>query len=238
MCVGSFLAALSSRLKKGEKIVFDRSKCDSCKRLLKWYELIPLLSFVWMKGKCRTCKQNIPPSFLLIEIFTAVVFFLLFITHPIEISVWYLVKNLVIASLLIFIGYHDWKYQEIYEKSTILPGLLLFISVLVFSFEQSLSFLFAVIAGGGFFLTQYILSRKQWVGRGDIGLGFLMGAILGWPAVYAAIVVSYVLGTLFLLPSILLKKKTMQSKISLGTFLCLGTLILMIWGETILQWYQ
>lgn len=236
--MGSFLSALSSRLKKNDKIVFDRSKCDFCQRILKWYELIPVVSFIFCKGKCRTCGKNIHFSYLLIEIFTALVFFLLALFHPVEISLWILIKNILIASLLIFIGYHDWNYQEIYEKSTVIPAIFLFVFIVIFSFEKSLSFLFAMVAGGGFFLGQYILSRKQWVGRGDIGLGFLMGAILGWPAVYAAVVISYVLGTLFLLPSVLLKKKTMQSKISLGTFLCLGTLILMIWGEAILHWYQ
>jgi prepilin signal peptidase PulO-like enzyme (type II secretory pathway) len=93
------------------------------------------------------------------------------------------------------------------------------------------------LIGSGFFLVQYVLSRGRWIGGGDVRLGVMMGALLGWPNILVALFVSYILGAIVAIPLLIMKKKGMKSEIPFGTFLSVGTLAALLWGNQVINWY-
>jgi prepilin signal peptidase PulO-like enzyme (type II secretory pathway) len=97
--------------------------------------------------------------------------------------------------------------------------------------------LFSGIIGGSFFLIQYLISQGKWIGGGDIRLGLLMGLALGWPNILVAIILAYFLGSLVAIYLILAKKKQWGSQLPLGVFLAPATIIVLFWGEKIINWY-
>jgi prepilin signal peptidase PulO-like enzyme (type II secretory pathway) len=94
-----------------------------------------------------------------------------------------------------------------------------------------------ILVGGGFFLLQYAVSKGTWVGGGDIRLGMFMGVILGWPLILVALLLAYVGGTLFVLPFLIAGKKQLAGKIPFGAYLSVATVVMMFWGERLVDWY-
>jgi prepilin signal peptidase PulO-like enzyme (type II secretory pathway) len=93
------------------------------------------------------------------------------------------------------------------------------------------------IIGAGFFLFQFVISRGKWIGGGDIRLGLLMGFALGWPGILAGIFLAYIIGSLVGLYLLATKKKTLSAKVPLGVFLSPATLLILFWGEVLIDWY-
>lgn len=236
--VGSFLNVVILRLKDNEKFIRGRSHCPKCKSKLKWYENIPLLSFIFLLGKCKHCKQKISWQYFLVELATGLLFLLAFLN--INIINIYLFYYFIILSFLIIIFVYDLKYYLILDKISI-PAIIF---VLIFKISTSpnsltsliLSILSAIVISG-FFLLQFIISKGKWIGGGDIRLGFLMGIILGWQMSLIALFLGYVLGLIISLPLLIAGRKKMKSEVAFGTFLVASTIITMFYGDKILEWY-
>ncbi|MFH1456847.1 MAG: prepilin peptidase [Patescibacteria group bacterium] len=245
LIIGSFLNVVVFRLKNNKGFVIGRSHCDNCKHILPWHENIPLVSFAFLGGKCSSCKQKISWQYPLVELATG----LLFLTASIIIfrqnlllyySITLLLYYFITISFLIIIFIYDLKYYLILDKVSI-PAVIF---VLIFKLFISWPFLsdywllgLSAIIGGGWFALQFYISKGKWVGGGDIRLGILMGLILGWPGILLALGLSYVGGTVILLPFVLLKKKGMKSQVPFGAFLVPATIIIMFWGGKIINWY-
>ncbi len=252
-CIGSFLNVVILRLKANEKFVFGRSHCVNCNHQLKWFENIPLLSFVFLKGKCLKCKQKISLQYFFVELSTGILFFLAFLKvfEVLDISpglgvvnIFLLLFYFITISFLIIIFVYDLKYYLILDKISIpaIAVVLFFQAFLLFLnknllFTDYLLFIFSGIIISGFFLLQFIISKGKWIGGGDIRLGFLMGIILGFPMSLVALFLSYILGLIVSLPLLIIGKKRMKSEIPFGTFLVAGTIITMFLGDKILNWY-
>lgn len=240
LLMGSYLNAWVWRVHAGQWRWGGRSMCIYCRRQLTWYENIPLVSFVVLRGQCHTCRGVIPVSYFLTELGVALLFVGLTYWH-LDILVfdqWRYLRDLVFAILLVVIFLYDLKYYEI------LPGVVWAGSVLALIFNYGalpyspLSLFVGAMVGGGFFWLQYVVSKGRWIGGGDVRLGVMMGLLLGWPTILVALFISYVVGALVAAPLLFSKKKTMESAIPFGTFLAVGTFVALLWGNGIVVWYS
>lgn len=239
LAIGSFLNAWVWRTRENFRITSGRSMCLHCRRQLLWYENIPVLSFLVLKGRCRTCKNSIPAHYLVVEITTALVFLLIAWQnfHSPEFSYLYFFRNLIFAVILIIIFIYDLLYQEILSDIIWFGGLVGLFFNLYLHYSLT-SMLLGALVAGGFFLFQFAISKGRWIGGGDVRLGVLMGLWLGWPVVLVALIIAYIIGAVSSIFLLALKKKTLQSATPFGTYLALGTLVCVLWGKEIVHWYM
>lgn len=238
LVLGSYLNSWMWRVREKKYVFLGRSMCIGCSRCLAWYENIPLLSFLGLKGKCRTCKIAIPKEYFFVELTTALLFlFLTIVDVNFGAAPARIFRDLFFGAIFIVLFVYDAKYGEIILGATWFGAILaafLNIKYLGFSFT---SILLGVAVGSGFFLLQYLISKGKWIGGGDIHLGLLMGALLGWPNILVGLFVSYVVGAIISIGLVMAGKKSMGSAIPFGTFLTFGTLVAMLWGDVIMKWY-
>lgn len=250
LIVGSFLNVVIYRLENGEKIVNDRSRCLSCKHTLAWYDLVPVLSFIFLKGKCRYCNNKISWQYPLVEIGTGVLFILmlnLFNTPPtpslegnyFQCPILHLAFWFYIISSLIVIFVYDLKHYIIPDK-VIYPAIIAALGFNLFSnFHNSLFLnnIFAAFIAGLFFYAIVIVTKGKGMGGGDIKLAFLMGLILGWPVIIFSVFLAFISGSIVGIYLILTGKKKMKSMVPFGPFLIFGTFAGLFWGKEIVKWY-
>lgn len=239
--IGSFLLAWSSVLEKKEKGYEHRSHCSSCKHVLSPIDLIPLLSFLWLRGKCRYCKTLLTPTLFLVELTTGILFVLAGIQivgseDGALLLCLTLVRNLIVLSSLVLIFIHDAQYQHIPDIAVIPPTIIAF--ALNIALGYSWLHLFGGIAlASGLFLLQYIATKKQGIGEGDILFGILIGASLGFTHTLIALCIAYIIGATTALFLIFVKQRSRKTAIALGPFLSIGTAVTLLWGDDILAWY-
>jgi len=242
LSVGSFLNCLIYRLLL-RKNILGRSFCPKCQHQLSWLDLIPVFSFLFLGGRCRYCQQKISWQYPLVELTTGLLFLFAFLRLSQEFTVYslqftvFLLRNWLFIIVLIFIFVYDLKYMLI-EDMVVIPAtvVIFFLNLLIF---RSLSLiLLGGIIGLGFFLVQYILTAKKGVGEGDLRLGLLMGLAFGWSKILIALFVSYLIGGSVALILLLTGQKKLTSKIPLGPFLALGSLITLFFSQEILSFYQ
>lgn len=240
LLIGSYLNSWMWRVHNNQWRLGGRSKCVHCGRELAWHENIPLLSFLALGGKCKTCKQKIPLDYFLVELCTPLILVgvTYFHLNYIPLNPWHYFRDIFFSIVLISIFVYDYKYMEI--RSGVVYGgtIIAFIINHFYLLFTVYSLLLGIAIGGGFFLVQYLISKGKWIGGGDVRLGFMMGALLGWPGILIALFVGYVGGTIVSMPQLILKKKNMNSEIPFGTFLSVGALVALTWGQIFLQWYQ
>ncbi|MBU3942406.1 prepilin peptidase [Patescibacteria group bacterium] len=229
--IGSFLNCFVYRLHEKEPFVTGRSFCPKCRHNLSWLDLVPVFSFLFLKGKCRYCQKKISIQYPLAELLTALIFFLVFTYYSINLF-W-----LVITSFLIIIFIYDLKYF-------LIPDSVLFIAIFLTLFYLIISpvliagYLWAALGASGFFLAIYLISRGKWIGFGDVKLAILMGLLVGFPNILIALFSAFLLGAIVGLGLISLKKKTLKSEVPFGPFLIIGIYIALFFGDKIINWYM
>jgi prepilin signal peptidase PulO-like enzyme (type II secretory pathway) len=242
---GSFLNVVIWRLHAGESILTGRSHCPKCHYVLGPLELIPVLSFLIQKGKCRHCRKSISWQYPLVELSTAILFLFAYLPHDLRFTTYnffLLARTWFIIATLIVIFVSDLKYYLIPDKIIYPAAAVVLVTLpLIYGGEISWTGLFdpliAGILGGGFFLLQYLISKGKWIGGGDIKLGALMGLILGLGGLGVALFFAYVVGASVGLILVASRKKTMKSQVPFGTFLVAGTIFSMFFGTSVLNWY-
>ena len=246
--VGSFLNVVIYRLHRAESFVKGFSKCLFCGHRLYPRDLIPLLSLLYLRGKCRYCRHKVSWQYFWVELATALSFVVIFwyifaVTDPniflLQLN-WLLGLQLigwwVFASVLVVIFVYDLRYYLILDKVS-LPAVFFALIVNILLGQSWISLILAMIIGGGFFFGQFVLSKGKWIGGGDIRLGLLMGAILGWPGVLLGLFLAYILGGIFAAGLLLFRKKHWGDKLPFGTFLALATFIILLYGDILFNWY-
>jgi len=233
--IGSFLNVVIYRLPRHKPFMRfgERSYCPNCKKKLETRDLIPILSFVVLRGKCRHCKKHISWQYILVETLTAVLFG---ISAGVFGLSWHLLFALVLIGFAIPIIIIDARHKVIPDALSV-P---LIIVAFVIGELSGLAWYEPLVGAGvgiAFFGAQWLLSKGKWVGSGDIRIGAAMGALLGWKYVFAALIVSYLLGTIYSLIVLIAKKKKLGSTIAFGPFLVLGMLVIYFWGPDIVNWY-
>jgi prepilin signal peptidase PulO-like enzyme (type II secretory pathway) len=214
--LGSFLNVLILRIHSDEQWIKERSKCPDCGKELHWYELIPVFSYLYQKGKCNNCQKPISIQYPLIEIASGLLAVLSFVLFGLSLE-----TGIIYLSLFFLLGsfVSDFRFLEIPE---IFNAFLLILGI-GYQFFIAKSDLFSILVGIGvcttFFLLQYYLSHKEGLGEGDIRIGFLIGLFLAWPLGIYSILVSYIIASLTFIPLLLVKKVSRKTAIPLGVFL-------------------
>lgn len=230
---GSFFNVVIFRLKKRQSFLAGRSFCPRCFKILRWYDNIPVLSFIILKARCRFCRKRISWQYPLVELATAIIFTLGYLKFGVGLK---LLSFIVFSSFLTIIFVYDLRYYLILDKVSVpaMTAALLFNLFLGFKFWELI--LGAVIIAG-FFWLQFVLSKGRWIGGGDIRLGAVMGLMLGWKLGLVALFLAYMMGAVVAIILVTTKKKKFGSQIPFGTFLSLATVITLLYGQKILAWY-
>lgn len=263
LCLGSFVNALVWRIRKqslvaGGKvnreyintsysIINGRSMCVHCKNELAAKDLIPVLSWLSLGGKCRYCRKGVSWQYPIVEVLTSLIFVFSYwawpssggLTGTIQLSIWLIILTGFVALVI-----YDLKWMELPNRIVYpLLGFALILSVIniITSVNPieiiSLTF-FSILISGGLFYIIFQLSSGRWIGGGDVKLGLLIGLILQDP--YKAFLMLFfasLLGTVFIIPGMLLGKVTATSKIPFGPFLILSTILVFLLGDSIINWY-
>lgn len=222
LCVGSFVNVLIDRLPKGQDIVGGRSRCDFCKKNLRWFELIPVLSFFLQGGKCLRCHAPLSLQYPAIELLTGLGFFLFYQQIP----------NLLIFISLLVIFVADSKY-EIIPDSMVALGLLG--SLLQEDLLQNWP---SAIGAAAFFLFLFFITKGRGMGFGDVKLAFLLGLILGFPNIVVALYFAFLTGAAIGIILMVGGKKSLKSHVPFGPFLILGTLFALLYGSRVMLWWN
>lgn len=241
LIIGSFLNALIFRLHSGESIADGRSLCPHCRHTLAWFDLLPVVSFLWLRGRCRYCQRSISWQYPVVEAITAILFlaFYLFNVQYYNFG-WPLLlvclRDWLVVSALIVVFVYDFRWMLI-PDSVVLPVIVLAASASLF-LGQSLAGLFlSLVIGFGFFALQYYVSGGTWIGGGDLRLGLLLGAVLTWPSVILALFLAYIFGAIVGVGLLLTNKVNRKTEIPFGVFIVPAMIIAMLWGQAIITWY-
>ncbi|MEX2090989.1 MAG: prepilin peptidase [Candidatus Paceibacterota bacterium] len=227
LCVGSFLNVVIFRLDKKDGIFWGRSECTHCNHNLKWYDLIPVLSFLTLKAKCRYCKHKISFTYPFVEIVAALSFFAYFyFRNNYQFSA---IFDLFIISGLIIIIFSDLTALWIPDK--IIFPLIIVSFVYGIAAPDFLNRLLVALAISSIFAIIYLASRGQWMGFGDVKLVFLMGLLLGYPLGILAVLLSVWAAALVGIALITVKKATLKTALPLGTFLASSSILFIILSD-------
>jgi len=250
IAIGSFINVVVGRTRKEgqnfeidlKSLISSRSYCDFCKRQLVWWENIPLLSFIILGCKCRTCKKKIPLEYFLVELTTGLVF--------VAVTLWFMPQFnfsslllsflilgffLTIALILILIFLIDWHFQIIPDLATLA---LIILSLLghFFDGDLSLRLLIAPLLSFLFLFLIHLFTKRKGMGFGDVKFAIFMGLFLGGRRVVLAFYIAVLTGALIGVILILSKKKKFGQKIAFGPFLVLGTFTSWLFGNRIIDW--
>lgn len=240
--IGSFVNVVALRLPHGKKLG-GRSSCPHCQTIISPRDLVPLVSFCVLRGRCRSCRRPISWQYPLVELATALLFAaaLLAQTGQSAVPVLYIDWGFVLRdwfsiTVLLTVFLHDLRFGLVFDR-VVLPGTVIVLLANAALGVPWTSFALGLLAGAGFFLFQYLLSRGHWIGAGDIRLGAFMGVLLGFPQVLIALFLAYVSGAVVGLILVKVGKKTLGSKIPFGTFLAPATVVVLFWGDVFANWY-
>ena len=255
--VGSFLNVIINRLPRKETIIKGRSHCESCKKELAWYDLIPLLSFMLLRGKCRYCNKQLSLYYPIIEFSTGILFVLVYAFVNFQFSIFnfqsisqFLIFNslifnpqslislvyyLFIASSFIVIFFEDLEFGIIPDK-VIFPAVILSLFYFLIVNPQSLFInLISAIGTCAFFLILFLITKGKGMGFGDVKLAFLLGLILGFPKIILALYLAFLTGAFVGIILILWKKKkSIREAIPFGPFLIAGALTSLFLGDLLI----
>lgn len=245
--IGSFLSVAIHRIHNNQPGIFlGRSTCGHCKKQLEWTDLIPILSYVMLKGKCRYCDEKLSIHYLFLELSLGLIFLSIVLNFPFINEVtnevnWQNILHTFFFSIYstFFIGifFYDLKYMQI-------PSIFLFpfiavtlIGSLFFGEPEISNMIIAFIISLVFFGGQILISKGKWLGGGDLYLAISMAFIFGWKLFLISIVLTYIIGSIISIILMIAAKTDIKSKIAFAPFMILASLITIFYGENILKWY-
>ena len=231
--VGSFLNVVIVRLPQNESLVVPRSRCCSCGTALHWFDNVPVLSFLVLRGRCRACGEAISWRYPIIEAVTALMFALAAwrSTSPAD-----LLLTWVFLAALIVISGIDLEHQIIPDRIT-LPAIAMgFVTSFLGTRVSWLDSLLGILAGGGILFAVIVLSGGG-MGGGDMKLGAMIGAFLGYKLALLALFLAVILGGLVALALLSTGIRRRKDPIPFGPFLAAAAAVVTLWGGMILTWY-
>ncbi len=249
LAFGSFVTAFTWRLHTKKNFISDRSQCESCGHKLNALDLIPFFSWLFLGGRCRYCSKPIGWHNPVLELTMASLFVVSYIFWPLGFDAWQsivlFVMWLAYLVMLVSLVVYDFRWM-------ILPNGIVF-SLIALSFidlaiRLSLydalfitNYIFSAVSGaaviGGLYGLLYFVSKGKWVGFGDVKLGIFMGVVLGWQSALLALFLANMIGFVYVLPGLLMKKLNKSSRVPFGPFLIAGFIIAGIFGKSLIDWY-
>ena len=233
LVIGSFLNVVIARLPEGKSVWRPGSACPGCATPISWFDNIPVVSFLALRGRCRTCGMAISWQYPLVEATTGVAFGLAFLRFGPTPD---FAAAAALLAALIAITAIDLAHQIIPDVIT-LPGILVGgLASLTSTRVDWIDSLIGIGVGGGLFLI-IILASRGGMGGGDMKLGAMLGAFLGWKIGLLAILLGVLAGGAVALCLLFAGRKGRKEAIPFGPFLALGGAVTMLWGERLLAWY-
>jgi leader peptidase (prepilin peptidase)/N-methyltransferase len=246
IAIGSFINVVVDRIPRGQSIVTPRSYCAECKHDLAPKDLIPLFSYIWLRGRCRYCGVAVPIRLFLVELATGALFIFLFFFYGIN---WQLAFAIFYSSILICLLLIDLEHgilPNIIILVGIAVGMVIVVTGTIFGFEpkfvQNIGFKLwivdAVVGSFTGFILLFIVALvfRGGMGWGDVKLAALLGLVVGFPLVFIALWLAVVGGGVIAGILLLTRIKSRKDTIPFGPFLALSGIITILWGKTILLW--
>lgn len=229
--VGSFVNVLIYRLPKNENIVVVNSHCMSCGHKLGWYDLVPLFSWIFLRGKCRYCKEKISIQYPLVEAINGFGYVLIFLVCGLNLSS---ILYAICFSMLVAISVIDWRTYEI-PLGLNITILALGVIQCVLDYRNWHIYLIGMVSVSGFLLLLFLLTGGRGIGGGDIKLMFAAGLLIGWQKIILALILGCIIGSIIHL--ILMKVSKKGRMLAFGPYLSAGILLAILFGEQIIDWY-
>ncbi|MFA4837238.1 MAG: prepilin peptidase [Dehalococcoidia bacterium] len=236
---GSFLNVVIDRLPAGQSLLRPPSHCPNCGQRLRAIDLIPLVSYLWLGGRCRYCKARIPRRIFWVELATGLIFALLWWRCGLSAELGILA---VYSCVFIVIFVIDLDHTLILNKVVYPASVFALATVPLRSDDITIT---SSLIGGGIgivllgsvvWLVPLIISREA-MGLGDVKMAGLMGLATGFPVIFVAVFVGIVAGGLIAMGLIVLKLRGRKDYIPFGPFLAIGAMVALVWGNTIWDWY-
>ena len=229
--IGSFLNVCIYRIPLGESIAKERSHCMSCGYQLKWYDLVPLFSWLALRGKCRKCKAPISPQYPIIEAVNGVLYLLIFAVNGFNpVSVLYC----LMASALLALSVIDFRTYEIPFGFNIFIGILGLVR-LVTDFGNWPDYVLGFLSVSVLLEIILLASRGRAIGGGDVKLMAAAGLLIGWKLILLAFLIGCILGSVIHI--IRMKVSRAEHVLAMGPYLSAGILIAALWGHQFINWY-
>lgn len=231
LLIGSFLNVCIYRIPRNESIAFPPSHCPHCNTSLKPADLVPVLSYLYLGGRCRTCKESISMAYPLVEALNAVLYGYIVYTQGLSV---FSVINCLLVSTFIVIAKIDYETQLIPNRLNgiifILGTISLYVSGINF---YGLDRLYGLLLGGGFFLILSFIA----MGGGDVKLMAALGWTYGVFGVIQMTVLSFIFGAIISVILLSLKIKGRKDAVPFGPFIVLAATVYMLWGDRVITWY-
>lgn len=235
--IGSFINVLIYRLPRKLSIVFPPSSCPYCKKRIKFYDNIPILSYIILLGKCRFCKKPISPRYIIVESISGIIPIFLYFRYGLSID---FLKSTLYIFLMLPIAFIDFDTMLI-PDSIAIPGIIIGLIVSFFkgeiffaltgAFVGAISIVIIYFAGKAVF-------KKEAIGLGDIRVAALIGSFTSISGFFISIFLASIIGSIYGIFIVIRKKKSMKTEIPFGPFLAIGGFISMIFGDYIIKIFK
>jgi leader peptidase (prepilin peptidase)/N-methyltransferase len=237
LCVGSFLNVVIYRLPRGESLATPPSRCPTCGKRLSWFDNIPVVSWLVLRGKCRQCGAPISIQYPIVEAITAIAAVTVVLTTPPGVL---LASRFVLSAILITLFVIDLELQILPNVIT-LPGIVIGFLFSLFAPPGPRDSFIGILLGGGVLYgiaaAYYLVRREEGMGMGDVKMLAMIGAFLGWRAVLLTLVLSSFVGAIVGMALLSAKKEGLKYALPFGTFLALAAFVAMLFGEPWIAWY-
>lgn len=261
LCIGSFTNALVWRIHEQQKpkkarrvpqkdlsIVKGRSMCPHCHHKLAWYDLLPVISWLQLRGRCRYCRAEISWQYPLVEIITAVVFAASYVYWPLSMSglqialfaLWLLILGAFMALAIYDLRWMILPNRIIYPLQGV-AAVFALITIMGSDhvLHSVLLLAYALIGSAGLFYGLHTISQGRWIGGGDVRLAFAIGLILASPSlVFLMLFIASLIGTLIAIPMMIAGKARQNTKLPFGPLLIVATIIVYLFGTAMIAWYN
>lgn len=238
LIIGSFLNVLIYRLPKHESIIHPGSHCPYCGKPIKFYDNIPVISYLILKARCRYCKSKISLRYPIVELITGIIFACIFLKYGFSIDT---IVLLILSASLIAITFIDLD-QRIIPNAISYPGIIMgFVSSFFVSLNNPVSSIIGLLTGSGIlFLTAFVyksITGIEGMGMGDVKLMGMIGAFLGWEASIFTIVTSALIGSIVGIGLMIFAGKGKRFAIPYGPFISFSAVIYLFYGKIIIELY-
>lgn len=231
--VGSFLNVVIYRVPKGESIVFPPSHCTSCNHKLSTMDLIPIISYVSLRGKCRYCGEKISPIYPVVEALTGLLFALLYVKFDVSLV---LLKYLILVSLLIVVSFIDIREQLVFD-SIVIPGAVCGFLLSLPTWRDSLfGILFFFVVYLLIILVSKLFYKEGGMGEGDLTTGVMIGAFVGLSLGIVSFLLSFIVGAIVGVV-LLIRNKDSKAEIPFVPYMSIGALLAIFFGNYLISFY-